>query len=214
MLPEWTEAIICPIFKKGDKSEYQNYNVAHKILARWIKSRLLKNMESIVGEYQSSFRRATTDQLFILREIQAKSYEFEKETSPLFIDFKYVYDRVNRKEMYKALSELVIKEKLIRMMHLTLEMTKNRVRVKSRTSQKFKVGKGVRQGDPLSPVEFNLILNKIIREANINRTRLLYQKRHQCLAYVDDLVIISHSKKNLKKVVTRLEKKARGKGCR
>ena len=32
------------------------------------------------------------------------------------------------------------------------------------------------------------------------------------MAYADDLVIISRSKKNLKKVVTRLKEKARGRG--
>ena len=32
------------------------------------------------------------------------------------------------------------------------------------------------------------------------------------MAYADDLVIISRSKKNLKEVVSRLEEKARGKG--
>ena len=89
-----------------------------------------------MGEYQSGFSpaRGTTDQLFLLREIQAESYEFEKETFFLFIDFKQAYDQVNRKEIYKALSELEIKEKLIRMVHLILERTENRVRVKSRTS--------------------------------------------------------------------------------
>ena len=113
-----------------------------------------------MGEYQSGFRpaRGTTDQLFLLRVIQAESYEFEKETFALFIDFKQDYDQLNRKEMYKALSELGIMEKLIRMVHLTLERTENRVRVKSRTSQNFEGREVMRQSDPLSPVLFNLIL--------------------------------------------------------
>ena len=115
-----------------------------------------------MGEYQSGFRPAggTTDQLFLLREIQGESCEFEKETFALFIDFKRVYDSVNKKEMYKSLGELGINEKLITMVHLTLERTENRVRVKSRTSQKFVVREEVRQGDPLSPVLFNIILEK------------------------------------------------------
>ena len=95
--------------------------------------------------------RGTTDQLFLLREIQAESYEFEKKTFALFIDFKQAYDQVNTKEMYKAPSGLGIKERVIRMVHLTLERTENRVRVKSRTSQKFELMEGVRQGDPHHP---------------------------------------------------------------
>ena len=105
MPSEWTEATICRIFKKGDKSECQNcrgislLNVAYKILAQCIKDRLLRNMESIAGDDQSGFSpaRRTTDQLFLLREIQAESYEFEKETFVLFVGFKEAHERVNTK---------------------------------------------------------------------------------------------------------------------
>ena len=46
--------------------------------------------------------RGTTDQLFLLREIQAESYEFKKETFALFIDFKQAYDQLNSKEMLQS----------------------------------------------------------------------------------------------------------------
>ena len=55
--PEWTAATVFPFFKKGDKSECQSYrgisllNVTYKVLAQCIKGRLLRNMESIVGEF-------------------------------------------------------------------------------------------------------------------------------------------------------------------
>lgn len=43
---EWTEAILCPIYKKGDRMECQNYrgiallNAAYKILAMYLKNKL------------------------------------------------------------------------------------------------------------------------------------------------------------------------------
>lgn len=213
---EWTEAIICPIYKKGDKSECQNYrgiallNVAYKILATYLKNKLIEEMEINIGEYQSGFRqgRSVIDQIFALREIQAESYEYNKPMMLLFIDFQKAYDSLKRKELYKTLSELGVNDKLIRLITITLTETENRVKINHKLSEKFEVKEGVRQGDPLSSVLFNLALEGIIRKANINRMGLIYRKTHQCLAYADDLVIIARSRKQLKDVTRRLETNA------
>lgn len=41
-------------------------------------------------------------------------------------------------------------------------------------SQKFEVKEGLRQGHPLSPILFNIMLEKVVRKANINGSNLLY----------------------------------------
>ena len=70
---------------------------------------------------------------------------------------------------------------------------------------------GVRQGDPLSSLLFNLLLEKIIPETDRNRSGLIYHKKHQCLAFADDIVIVTRNRDELKKVTKRLEAKAREK---
>jgi hypothetical protein len=213
---EWKQAIICPIHKKGDKSECKNYrgisllNIAYKIMATHIKNKLIEETENLIGEYQCGFRqgRSTTDQIFVLREIQAESSEYETPTMALFIDFKQAYDKVKRKELYKALEELKVSGKLINMIRLTLQETQSMVRVNNKISEKFEIREGVRQGDPLSSVLFSIVLEKAIRDANINRTGLIYHKKHQCLAFADDLVILTRSQNELRNVVKRLEAKA------
>ncbi|KAJ8921292.1 hypothetical protein NQ315_013766 [Exocentrus adspersus] len=123
-------------------------------------------------------------------------------------EINQAYDKVQRRELYKILDELIISKKLRRMIRLTLQKTQNRVKLNNQMSEEFEVRNGVRQGGPVSSV-FSLVLEKVIRDAEINRSGLLYYKRHQCLAFADDLVILARNKKELKEVIKRLEEQSR-----
>lgn len=96
-LPEdWKIALLCPVHKKGDKQECNNYrgiallSVTYKVFANCILSRIKTKSEQTIGDYQGGFRpgRSTVDQIFILRQLFQKTWEFDKEMHMLFLDFK------------------------------------------------------------------------------------------------------------------------------
>jgi hypothetical protein len=62
----------------------------------------------------------------------------------------------------------------------------------------LKVNNGLRQGDPLACLSFNVTLEKAIREANIQITGHLFNKSVQILAYADGVDIVARSKVVLK----------------
>ena len=64
---------------------------------------------------------------------------------------------------------------------------------KNQLTEKCMAKGGLRQGDPLSSLFFNLLLEKIMQEADINRSGLIYHKKHQCLAFRDDIVIVTRN---------------------
>jgi hypothetical protein len=78
---QWNEGIICPVYKKGDKLNCNNYrsitllNITHKIFATLLNKRLMKNIENKVEDNQIGFRpnRSTIDNIFIERQIFEKS---------------------------------------------------------------------------------------------------------------------------------------------
>jgi hypothetical protein len=91
----WTEGVLCPVYKKGDKLNCKNYrgiclsNVKYKVFAKILYDRLLPHANAAVPYYQAGFQsgKSTTDQLFALHQILEKCNEFNITTHHLFIDF-------------------------------------------------------------------------------------------------------------------------------
>jgi sorting nexin-29 len=129
-------AIICPVYKKGDKLNCSNYrgisllSVVYKIFINTLARYLEAYTEEILEEYQCEFRkgRSTTDQIFMLRQIIEKTYEFNVDIHLLFIDYKQAYDSINRQQMCKIMKEFGIPEKLINLVKMTLRRTLNKVK--------------------------------------------------------------------------------------
>ena len=48
---------------------------------------------------------------------------------------------------------------------------------------------GLRQGDALACILFNIALEKVIRDANINQCGNIFYKSVQILAYADDIIL-------------------------
>jgi hypothetical protein len=75
---EWKESIIVPIYKKGDKTDCNNYRgilllpTTYKILSNILLSRLIPYAEEVIGDHQCGFRRnrLTTNHIFCIRQIQ------------------------------------------------------------------------------------------------------------------------------------------------
>ena len=162
MPEEWSMGVVCPIHKKGDRKICGNYrgitllNLGYKVMGRVIANRLAPRMEEVVGEYQGGFRkgRSTTDQIFTLKQIIEKGYEYGVTLHNLFIDFKQAYDTVKRNALYEALEDLGIPKKLIRMVKMTMANSRNVVKIGREYSRVFNVNEGLRQGDVLSTILF------------------------------------------------------------
>jgi hypothetical protein len=73
----------------------------------------------------------------------------------------------------------------------------------------FRIGNWLRQRDSLACILFNVVLVKIIREANINQHGNILYTSVQILAYADDINIISRFPKSLREATLALDKAAR-----
>ena len=166
MPEEWKESIIVPIYKKGDKTDCNNYRgisllpTTYKILSNILLSRLSPYTEEIIGDHQCGFRRnrPTNDHMFCIRKIPEKKWEDNEAVHQLLIDFEKAYDSVRREVLYNILIEFGIPRKLVRLIKMCLSETYSRVRVGKNLSDRFPIRNGLKQGDALSPLLFNFAL--------------------------------------------------------
>jgi hypothetical protein len=93
---QWKESSIVPIHKKGVKNDCNNYcgisllSTKYNILSNILLSRLGPYIDEISGDHQCGFRcnRSTIDQIFCIRQILEKKWEYNETVHQLFIDFK------------------------------------------------------------------------------------------------------------------------------
>ncbi|XP_054086050.1 putative uncharacterized transposon-derived protein F52C9.6 isoform X2 [Zeugodacus cucurbitae] len=220
MPDDWNLSVLCPIHKKGDPTICANYrgisllNIAYKVLSSVLCERLKPTVNELIGPYQCGFRpgKSTMDQIFTMRQILEKTRERRIDTHHLFIDFKAAFDSTKRSCLYAAMSEFGIPAKLIRLCKLTLSNTKSSVRIGKDLSEPFDTKRGFRQGDSLSCDFFNLLLEKIIRAAELNREGTIFYKSVQLLAYADDIDIIGSNNRAVCSAFSRLDKEAKRMG--
>jgi hypothetical protein len=78
---QWTESVIVPVHKKGDKTDCNNYrgisllSTSYEILSNVVLSRLSSYMLKVIGDHQCGFNcnRSTTDQIFCIHRVLEKS---------------------------------------------------------------------------------------------------------------------------------------------
>lgn len=70
----------------------------------------------------------------------------------------------------------------------------NAVQFNGHIIEEFKVKNGLRQGVSLTTLLFNILLEGLIRENDINRNRIIFTKSRQCLGYAGAVILVVRNK--------------------
>lgn len=213
---EWKEGVICPVYKKGDKLDCENYraitilNAAYKVLSQILFRRLSPLASRFVGSYQAGFTdgRSTTDQIFTLRQILQKCREHQVPIHHLFIDFRAAYDTIDRTQLWRIMDENGFPGKLTRLIKATMEGVRCSVRISGELSESFESRRGLRQGDGLSCLLFNIALEGVMRRAEFNMRGTIFNKSGQFICFVDDVDVVGRTFEVVADRYTRLKREA------
>ena len=117
-----------------------------------------------MAEEQAGFRpgRCIVEQNS--RVIIEKHLQHQRDLFHNFIDFKMVFDRICHAGLWKIRRSFNIEEGLVQAIQALYENSSTTVLLNSQLGEFFNTTVGVRQGCLLSPILFNLFLEKIMQE--------------------------------------------------
>ena len=207
-IPEqWYTSEIILLFKKGDRDKITNYRPINpslninKIFTKIVKNRIYGILDNNQGEEQSGFKRgySTVDHIFTVNQLIEKTHEYKIEVYLLLLDFNKAFDSIEHSFLWQALANQGVPKGWV---EIIKKLYKNsQVYVKTdRTGPTFKMGRGVRQGDPLSPNLFNS-LEEIFRKINWeNKGIKINGKYKNNLRFADDVILIGKSKEEIQEL--------------
>jgi len=128
----------------------------------------------------------------------------------LFIDFQKAYDSIHRDTLWECMREFKIPTKLLNMCKTCVQKTRSAVRIEGTLSSFFENKTGLKQCDPLSPVLFNLALQKVIQSIKMVPSGIKIGKEQlNILAYADDIALIGKNEIEIRKRFVETENIAR-----
>lgn len=215
---EWTRSLVIPLPKKGNLRQCQNYRtislISHpsKVMLRIILNRLKSYAEELLSEEQAGFRpgRSTVEQIFNCRIMIEKHLQHQKILYHNFIDFRKAFDRVWHDGLWQVMRGFNIEEGLVQIIEALYKNSSSAVLLNNELGEFFQTTVGVRQGCLLSPVLFNIYLEKIMQDTlRDHHTSISIGGRPLCnLRFADDIDLMAGSNNELQVLTTRLEESA------
>jgi hypothetical protein len=206
---QWNLGLVYLIYKgKGNRLCPDNYRpitvLPHgmKLLALMLLCHVMKQMDLTILPNQAGFRKAR-DSLEMVADLMwmmdaAKSERGE--ICVLYADFRRAYDQVDHNILQLALRKAGVHEVICRLVGVIYANARGAyVMSDGGYTKGFAVGRGVRQGCPLSPLFFNLYLDLFAR-------LLIYRNPGLKInAYADDVAIKTNNIRAMQLVINTMK---------
>ncbi|XP_062099754.1 uncharacterized protein LOC133805589 [Humulus lupulus] len=207
MPSEFHATMISLIPKKDSPSRAIDYrpiaccSTVYKCIAKLMCLRLAEVLPSLVNQNQGAFikGRSLAHNVMILQDL-LKNYQ-RKIVSPrctIKIDISKAYDTVSWDFLEALLTAFNFPGKFVQRVMSCVRSTTYSLSMNGRVQGSFKGEKGLRQGDPLSPLLFVLIMEYLTRRLQLAANHSLFRYHPMCkglnlinLCFADDLILFS-----------------------
>ena len=189
--------------------EFRPITVA-TIIARLFHRLLAIRLERLrpLSPRQKAFRRGDglADNVWLLRSLLRDRTKAHKQVCVTFIDVAKAFDSVSHKSMILAARRVGVPERLLTYISSLYRGTVTRLKVDGALSEPITVQRGVRQGDPLSPLLFNYVMDWVLAELDPEMGISLENGlRLNHLAFADDVALVTQTKKGTLRLASQLE---------
>ena len=214
---DWTLGWICPIFKKGARSDPDHYRgitlLPHydKLLKSVMRTRLSAVIESrrLLSPFQAGFRAeyGTMDHVLTLNEIATSYYERDAPLFLAFLDVSKAYDHTARNLLWYRLRKIGVTDKVLAVWRSSYDNVRRAVRVNEEITCEFACESGVAQGAVDSPTLYDVFIDEL--------SALLLRDGFgvgvggdviPLLMYADDIVLLASSAEQLQRMLLVVER--------
>ena len=140
-----------------------------------------------------------------------KAREFQKNIYLCFIDYAKAFDCVDHNKLWKMLREMGIPDHLTCLSRNLYAGQEATVRTGHGTTDRFQIGKGVRQGCILSPCLFNFYAEYIMRNAGLKEAQdgiKIAGRNINNLRYADDTTLMAETEEELKSLLMKVKEES------
>lgn len=184
----WKEVRVCPVHKKGDKTNIINYrpisvlSVPAKLFEYIMFQVIHRSVCSQISIHQHGFmrNRSTVSNLSNITQFISDSLNSRTQVDVIYTDFQKAFDKVShRLLLHKLEKEFGFHDNFVKFMVSYLDNRKQRVYVNGYSSEYYHVTSGVPQGSNLGPLLFLMYINSLTHTIQFSKF----------LLFADDLKI-------------------------
>ena len=214
---EWKKVKIKVIYKKGDVEDVSNYRpicslpAMYKLFSTILYGRLYPMLDQNQAEDQAGFRKTyqTTDHLATYRMLEQKCQEWGIKMWTATVDFMKAFDSISHNSIWEALLSCNVDHGYVCLLRKIYKDQKASVQT-DEESEIFDIQKGSKQGDPMSSLLFNTVLQYALKNV-IQRWQkkkgmgiYLSDQERDCLTnlrFADDVMLFATSKEQIRSMM-------------
>src|SRR3990167_3067516 len=206
---EWKKGNIFTIFKKGDKKLIGNrrpislLRTDYKIYSALITKRLSDLLHLLIGQEQIGFMKGKHIHNNVA--VLDTYLRFAKQKHFIMLDFHKAYDSVSHDAIIRALIHLNFPNNFIQAIINMLNGSSANIIINNSTTDYFPIQRGVKQGDPISPLLFNVVIEILNKQSCAINGFKFDDPKIKTLMFADDVVLFGEDMNELHKWTAVLE---------
>lgn len=214
-------ANIAACYKKGDATQMKNYRpiallqVFYKILASLVRSRFQRTFEPWIQRTQFGFRprKSTAQAIFIARRLLDIAERQHTNITVVLLDWEKAFDKISHCKLLQVLRRLKTPPNMLHLVSMMYHNPRFRITAAGTTSNFKRQHSGIRQGCPLSPYLFVLLMSALFCDV---KARLVTPKQKEPIPgirfaevlYADDTLLFGTHTHTINKLLHEIQRES------